>query len=47
MYHYANAPGFSTQRARQTIAQSFNASHNGLPGNDGAFDYRTHLPYQF
>ncbi|KAJ7274823.1 glycosyl hydrolase family 92-domain-containing protein [Mycena rebaudengoi] len=34
MYHYANAPGFSTQRARQTIAQSFNASQNGLPGND-------------
>ncbi|KAF5372700.1 hypothetical protein D9615_009853 [Tricholomella constricta] len=34
MYHYANRPGLSTQRARQTIAQFFNTSTNGLPGND-------------
>jgi predicted alpha-1,2-mannosidase len=34
MYHYANQPGKSTQRARQTIAQFFNTSRNGLPGND-------------
>ncbi|KAF8055357.1 glycoside hydrolase family 92 protein [Lyophyllum atratum] len=34
MYHYANRPGLSTQRARQTIAEFFNASTNGLPGND-------------
>ncbi|GLB36560.1 putative glycoside hydrolase family 92 protein [Lyophyllum shimeji] len=34
MYHYANRPGLSTQRSRQTIAQFFNASTNGLPGND-------------
>ncbi|KJA21326.1 glycoside hydrolase family 92 protein [Hypholoma sublateritium FD-334 SS-4] len=36
MYHYANRPGLSTQRSRQVIAQSFNTSTNGLPGNDGA-----------
>ncbi|VDB96722.1 unnamed protein product [Peniophora sp. CBMAI 1063] len=34
MYHYANRPGLSTQRSRQTIAQFFNLSVNGLPGND-------------
>ncbi|RDB16520.1 hypothetical protein Hypma_002899 [Hypsizygus marmoreus] len=34
MYHYANRPGLSTQKARQTIAQFFNTSTNGLPGND-------------
>ncbi|THH17239.1 hypothetical protein EW146_g3530 [Bondarzewia mesenterica] len=34
MYHYANRPGLSTQRSRQTIAQFFNTSVNGLPGND-------------
>ncbi|KIY53187.1 glycoside hydrolase family 92 protein [Fistulina hepatica ATCC 64428] len=36
MYHYANRPGLSTQRSRQVIAQSFNTTVNGLPGNDGA-----------
>ncbi|KAF8184698.1 glycoside hydrolase family 92 protein [Pholiota molesta] len=36
MYHYANRPGLSTQRSRQVIAQFFNTSRNGLPGNDGA-----------
>ncbi|PPR02812.1 hypothetical protein CVT26_009598 [Gymnopilus dilepis] len=36
MYHYANRPGLSTQRSRQVIAQFFNTSINGLPGNDGA-----------
>ncbi|KAI0260073.1 glycoside hydrolase family 92 protein [Gloeopeniophorella convolvens] len=34
MYHYANRPGLSTQRSRQTIAQFFNTSTSGLPGND-------------
>ncbi|KAG7094587.1 hypothetical protein E1B28_005412 [Marasmius oreades] len=34
MYHYANRPGLSTQRSRQVIAQNFNTSVNGLPGND-------------
>ncbi|KAF9044979.1 glycoside hydrolase family 92 protein [Panaeolus papilionaceus] len=34
MYHYANRPGLSTQRSRQVIAQFFNTSRNGLPGND-------------
>ncbi|KAI0062314.1 glycoside hydrolase family 92 protein [Artomyces pyxidatus] len=34
MYHYANRPGLSTQRSRQTIAQFFNLSVDGLPGND-------------
>ncbi|TFK31528.1 glycoside hydrolase family 92 protein [Crucibulum laeve] len=34
MYHYANRPGLSTQRSRQVIAQLFNTSTNGLPGND-------------
>ncbi|EKM57353.1 glycoside hydrolase family 92 protein [Phanerochaete carnosa HHB-10118-sp] len=34
MYHYANQPGLSTQTSRQTIAQFFNTSVNGLPGND-------------
>ncbi|KAJ7214338.1 glycosyl hydrolase family 92-domain-containing protein [Mycena pura] len=36
MYHYANAPGRSTQRSRQIIATWFNTSLSGLPGNDGA-----------
>ncbi|KAF4581463.1 hypothetical protein EYR40_009749 [Pleurotus pulmonarius] len=34
MYHYANRPGLSTQRSRQVIAEFFNTSSNGLPGND-------------
>ncbi|KAF5364126.1 hypothetical protein D9756_000963 [Leucocoprinus leucothites] len=34
MYHYANRPGLSTQRSRQVIAEFFNTSRNGLPGND-------------
>ncbi|KAJ3571669.1 hypothetical protein NP233_g3599 [Leucocoprinus birnbaumii] len=34
MYHYANKPGLSTQRARQVIAKYFNTSTGGLPGND-------------
>lgn len=34
MYHYANRPGLSTQRARQVLAQFFNTTKNGLPGND-------------
>ncbi|KZT08230.1 glycoside hydrolase family 92 protein [Laetiporus sulphureus 93-53] len=34
MYHYANRPGLSTQRSRQVIAQYFNTSVNGIPGND-------------
>lgn len=34
MYHYANKPGLSTQRSRLVIAQLFNTSTNGLPGND-------------
>lgn len=36
MYHYANQPGLSTQNSRQVIAEFFNTSVNGLPGNDGA-----------
>ncbi|KAL1746800.1 glycosyl hydrolase family 92-domain-containing protein [Schizophyllum fasciatum] len=36
MYHYANQPARSTQRAREVISQSFNTSLNGLPGNDDA-----------
>ena len=35
MYHYANRPGLSTQRSRQVIAEFYNTSTNGLPGNDG------------
>ena len=35
MYHYANRPGKSTQRSRQTITQYFNTTVHGLPGNDG------------
>ncbi|KAF8193206.1 glycoside hydrolase family 92 protein [Mycena galopus ATCC 62051] len=34
MYHYANAPGLSTQRSRQIISTWFNTSLTGLPGND-------------
>ncbi|KAJ8474821.1 hypothetical protein ONZ51_g6967 [Trametes cubensis] len=34
MYHYANRPGLSTQRSRQVIAEFYNTSVNGLPGND-------------
>ncbi len=35
MYHYANKPGYSARRVRETINQYFNTSWNGLPGNDG------------
>ncbi|KAH8104929.1 glycoside hydrolase family 92 protein [Phellopilus nigrolimitatus] len=34
MYHYADRPGLSTERSRETIARSYNTSVNGLPGND-------------
>ncbi|KAF9259596.1 glycoside hydrolase family 92 protein [Marasmius fiardii PR-910] len=34
MYHYANRPGLSTQRSRQVIAENFNTTVSGLPGND-------------
>ncbi|CDO77720.1 Glycoside Hydrolase Family 92 protein [Trametes cinnabarina] len=34
MYHYANKPGYSTQRSRQVLAQHFSTATNGLPGND-------------
>lgn len=34
MYNYANRPGLTTQRTRQVIAEYFNNSANGLPGND-------------
>lgn len=37
MYHYANLPGVSTQKSRQIIAESFNTTISGLPGNDGKF----------
>nr|POE56716.1 putative secreted glycosidase [Quercus suber] len=33
-YHYAGRPGLSAQRIRTYIPSSFNASINGLPGND-------------
>ncbi|KIM76707.1 glycoside hydrolase family 92 protein [Piloderma croceum F 1598] len=41
MYHYGNRPGLSTQRSRQVIAQYFNTSIRGLPGNDVIY----FLPY--
>ncbi|KAI3611728.1 glycoside hydrolase family 92 protein [Moniliophthora roreri] len=34
MYHYANQPGRTAERVRQTISEAFNTSANGLPGND-------------
>ncbi|KAF8920528.1 glycoside hydrolase family 92 protein [Mucidula mucida] len=34
MYHYANKPGMSSRRVRETISTWFNTSVNGLPGND-------------
>ncbi|OAX39419.1 glycoside hydrolase family 92 protein [Rhizopogon vinicolor AM-OR11-026] len=34
MYHYANRPGYSTQRSRMILAESYNTTVNGLPGND-------------
>ncbi|KAJ3533543.1 hypothetical protein NMY22_g7290 [Coprinellus aureogranulatus] len=34
MYHYANRPGLSTQRSRQVLAEFFNTTRHGLPGND-------------
>ncbi|KAK1229538.1 hypothetical protein PQX77_007364 [Marasmius sp. AFHP31] len=34
MYHYANLPGRTAERVRETIGRSFNTSVNGLPGND-------------
>ncbi|KAK2466575.1 hypothetical protein APHAL10511_001437 [Amanita phalloides] len=36
MYHYANRPGLSTQRSRQVIAQYYNTTSGGIPGNDDA-----------
>ncbi|KAH7921950.1 glycoside hydrolase family 92 protein [Leucogyrophana mollusca] len=34
MYHYANRPGLSTQRSRETISRFYNTTVHGLPGND-------------
>ncbi|KAI0703902.1 glycoside hydrolase family 92 protein [Cerioporus squamosus] len=34
MYHYANAPGRSTQRSRQVLSEFYSTAINGLPGND-------------
>lgn len=34
MYHYANRPGLSTQRSRMILAESYNTTVSGLPGND-------------
>ncbi len=48
MYHYANRPGLSTQTSRQVIAQFYNTSVNGLPGNDGmslSSSYCLELPF--
>lgn len=42
MYHYANRPGLSTQRSRQVIAEFYNTSINGLPGNDGTISTPLH-----
>ncbi|KAG7094591.1 hypothetical protein E1B28_005416 [Marasmius oreades] len=39
MYHYANRPGLSTQRSRQVIAQNFDTTPGGLPGNDDSGSY--------
>ncbi|KAJ5391953.1 hypothetical protein N7509_007443 [Penicillium cosmopolitanum] len=33
-YHYAGRPALSTKRAHNYIPRTFNASNNGLPGND-------------
>ncbi|KAJ5291826.1 hypothetical protein N7478_001077 [Penicillium angulare] len=33
-YHYAGRPGLSAERAHWYIPRTFNASENGLPGND-------------
>ncbi|KAF8318019.1 glycoside hydrolase family 92 protein [Clavulina sp. PMI_390] len=33
-YHYAGSPGKSVQRVRQVVAENFNTSPAGLPGND-------------
>ncbi|KAI1091421.1 glycoside hydrolase family 92 protein [Rostrohypoxylon terebratum] len=34
LYHYAGRPALSTKRLHTYIPSSFNASHDGLPGND-------------
>lgn len=34
LYHYAGRPALSTRRLHTYIPSSFNASHDGLPGND-------------
>jgi len=34
LYHYAGRPALSSLRAHNYISSSFNASTNGLPGND-------------
>ncbi|KAJ5975541.1 hypothetical protein N7481_009248 [Penicillium waksmanii] len=33
-YHYAGRPALSTKRAHNYIPRTFNATNNGLPGND-------------
>ncbi|KAJ5744940.1 hypothetical protein N7533_009810 [Penicillium manginii] len=33
-YHYAGRPALSTRRAHNYIPRTFNATNNGLPGND-------------
>ncbi|EIW86530.1 glycoside hydrolase family 92 protein [Coniophora puteana RWD-64-598 SS2] len=34
MYHYVNQPGLSVQQARETMADNFNTTVIGIPGND-------------
>jgi len=44
MYHYANRPGLSTRRSRDTLTTFFNLEVDGLPGNDG-ISYSAYAPY--
>ncbi|KAI0033572.1 glycoside hydrolase family 92 protein [Vararia minispora EC-137] len=39
MYHYADRPGLSTNRTRQTLELFFNTTVAGLPGNDGTVEH--------
>ena len=45
MYHYADRPGLSTERSRQAIAQDYNTTIYGLPGNDGELISRFLITY--
>jgi predicted alpha-1,2-mannosidase len=46
LYHWLGRPDLSSQRIRQIIAQSYNATPTGLPGNDDSGAMSSWLAFQ-